>query len=110
MSIMKRGGTLETVNDYITLVKLSNTVAHELLIFKNDWYMQFRLLFLTTYLKPTVTKLEAQLSRGEGFYSHKYSLAIGGPALNDNDFYYIPVSEGSVADDPAQHKHLQKIW
>ena len=89
IDIMEKGDTIKTIDDFIVLVRLLNTVAYEKLIFRKEIYMHFFNLFESRYLKPTVTKLEARESRGGGYYSPKYKIGIGGPPPANGDFYHI---------------------
>jgi hypothetical protein len=89
IDVMEKGNTVKTIDDYMVLVRLQNTVAYEGLFCRKEVYRHFLNLFESKYLKPTVYKLEAHVSRGGGYYSSKYKIGIGGPPPANGDFYHI---------------------
>jgi hypothetical protein len=70
-----------TVEEYIDMVRLYNTIAGPIL--KNDFYKMYYTVFLVMYSKPAAKELEATLSKGMAMHSNKYHIWIGGGAIPD---------------------------
>lgn len=77
----------KSIDDYLYLVRVANTVSFTHLIEKGGKYYDIRMLFLKKYLQKTLEITEAKPA-GLSFYSEKYDLLIGGKETANN-FYHL---------------------
>ena len=75
-------------SDYITFIRLDNTIAYGRLQSKKEIYTRLEDLYIEKYLKRIVAVSQATLTRGMGYYSKKYDIQIGGSPTKDN-FYRL---------------------
>jgi hypothetical protein len=80
-----------TEQNYITAVRLDNTISFNVLDLKDVRFKKFKKLFEPKYLNLAIATLDGLPSRGGGFYSKKYDLYIGGTPNNNSSMYSVIV-------------------
>jgi hypothetical protein len=83
--IMQKGDTITDVNDYVTIVRLFNTIYYSEL-YQIGAYRKFANLYSPPYSILAIKKLDAISQKGLYFYSKKYDLYIGGRPTNNSVF------------------------
>jgi len=84
---IKEGDSLKNIQDYITFVRLFNTIYYSDL-YKVPMYKKCANLF-SRYFVKTVGEIGALGQKGSWFYSKKYDLSIGGPPNNNSQFIIV---------------------
>jgi hypothetical protein len=74
--------------DYITLVRIWNTISINNLQAEKGHYLEFYNLFYTDLFKLACTELQATLTKGLAFYSAEHDLWFGG-TLNENSYFSL---------------------
>ncbi len=85
--VFQKGDTLKNINDYVTIVRLFNTISTGN-FYVSEEYKIFLNFYAPKYAMLAIKNLEAVPKRGLYFYSKKYDLNIGGP-LTDNSVFII---------------------
>jgi hypothetical protein len=75
-----------SLKDYITLVRIWNTISINNLQAEEEHYLEFYNLFYTDLFKLACTELQATLTKGLAFYSEEHDLWFGG-TLNENSYF-----------------------
>jgi hypothetical protein len=78
----------KSIDDYLSLVRVVNTIEFEDLEHKNENYDELSNLFFKKCLETTIKVTDAKISIGLGYYSKKYDIQIGGRKTRNN-FYKI---------------------
>jgi hypothetical protein len=79
-------------DDYITMVRLFNTIENDRLAGRDQLFARFAASFFPGHVELAAQRLGAILTKGMAFYSPEYDLYIGGPP-NPRSRYQI---EGEV--------------
>jgi hypothetical protein len=78
----------KSIEDYIVITRIVNTIAFEWLFDKKKDYEEIYNMYHATILKDAVKITNAKLSKGMSYYSRKYDLQIGG-SKTKNNFYEL---------------------
>ncbi len=78
----------KTISDYLTFIRVVNTIGFDNLIDKKKNYKEAYFLFFQKYLEQVVEITQARESKGFSYHSIKYNILIGG-YKTANNFYRI---------------------
>ena len=108
--LMQKGDTIRTINDYILVVRLFNTLQEGLDLGKKneeydgkkDIYRRFFWLFNSRYKGVSIHKLRCQRKKGhDNWYSYKYAVGINSSSLSidEKDYYHITAQTSLTQDN-----------
>lgn len=72
--------------DYLTMVRIYNTIQSNKLSEKQQMCKEFAELFQSQYVSKAISSLEASLTKGMAWYSQKYNVYIGGRPHENSQF------------------------
>jgi hypothetical protein len=76
---MDRGTSFST-EDYITMIKLFNTIGADRLAVDDPLFARYVAAFFPSQVEPAAQRLGAVATKGMALYSREHDLYIGGPA------------------------------
>jgi hypothetical protein len=75
-----------SADDYITAVRLFNTIEHDRRAESDELCARYASAFFPAHVDPAAKRLGAVLTKGMALYSPEYDLYIGGPRHSRSEY------------------------